>query len=129
MIVCVMDDLMASINISSLAKSIGGIDLYFERTPDNVIASIREKQPALVIFDLNSRKMEPMAAIRIMKAEPDLESITTIGFVSHVDAGTVAAARQAGIDQVLARSAFFGNLRQILTGASATTPPRPAPPG
>jgi CheY-like chemotaxis protein len=117
MIVCVMDDLMASINISSLAKSIGGLDLYFERAPDKVIASVREKQPSLVVFDLNSRKMDPMGAIAAMKGDPELRAIRAIGFVSHVDADTVAAARQAGIDQVLARSAFFGNLRHILTTA------------
>ena len=117
MIVCVMDDLMASINISSLAKGIGGVDLYFERVPGQVLSSIREKQPSLVIFDLNSRKMEPMAAIAAMKSDPALASVRTVGFVSHVDADTVAAARAAGIDQVLARSAFFGHLRNILTTA------------
>lgn len=117
MIVCVMDDLMASINISSLAKGIGGIDMYFERVPGNVLASVREKAPSLVIFDLNSRKMEPLAAIAALKADPELSAIRTIGFVSHVDSETVAAARAAGIDQVLARSAFFANLRAILTSA------------
>jgi len=127
MIVCVMDDLMGSINISSMAKSIGGIELYFERSPDQVLPSIREKHPSLLIFDLNSAKMNPMAAIAAMKADPSLKAIRTLGFVSHVDADTIAAARQAGIDQVLARSAFFGQLRQILTSASPTTPP-PRPP-
>jgi PleD family two-component response regulator len=117
MIVCVMDDLMASINISSLAKGIGGIDLYFERVPGQVVSSVRDRQPSLVIFDLNSRKMEPMAAIAAIKSDPALASVRTIGFVSHVDGDTVAAARAAGIDQVLARSAFFGNLRHILTTA------------
>jgi CheY-like chemotaxis protein len=117
MIVCVMDDLMASINISSLAKSIGGIDLYFERVPDKVIPSIREKQPSLIVFDLNSKTMDPMGALAALKSDPELRAIRAIGFVSHVDTATVTAARQAGIDQVLARSAFFGSLRQILTTA------------
>jgi PleD family two-component response regulator len=116
-IVCVMDDLMSSINISSLAKGIGGIDLYFERTAANVLASIREKKPTLVIFDLNSAKLNPMAAIAAMKADEELKTIRTIGFVSHVDSGTIAAARQAGIDDVLASSAFFSRLREILQSA------------
>lgn len=117
MIVCVIDDLMASINISSLAKGLGGIEMYFERKPDQVMTSIREKSPSLVIFDLNSAKMKPMEAIAAMKADPGLSGIRTLGFVSHVDADTIAAARRAGIDQVLARSAFFSQLRQILTAA------------
>ena len=117
MIVCVMDDLMFSIKIQTAAKSIGGIDLYFERSPEMVVPRIREKQPALVIFDLNSKKMDPMAAVAAMKADAGLQHIRTIGFVSHVDADTIAAARAAGIDQVLARSAFAAQLGQILTSA------------
>jgi len=117
MILCVMDDLIFSIKIQTAAKAIGGIDLLFERSPDMVVPRIREKRPSLVIFDLNSRKMNPMAAIAGMKADTELKSIRTLGFVSHVDADTIAAARAAGIDQVLARSAFSAQLGQILTSA------------
>ena len=117
MILCAMDDLMFSIKISTAAKSIGGVDLFFERSPDMVVPRIREKRPSLVIFDLNSAKMRPMEAIAAMKADAELRSIRTLGFVSHVDADSIALARQAGIDQVLARSAFSAQLGQILTSA------------
>jgi len=112
-----MDDLMFSIKIQTAAKSIGGIDLFFERTPDMVPSRIREKRPSLVIFDLNSKRMNPLGAIAQMKADPDLAGIRTLGFVSHVDSETIAAARAAGIDQVLARSAFAAQLGEILTSA------------
>jgi DNA-binding NarL/FixJ family response regulator len=82
-----------------------------------VLPRIREKRPSLVIFDLNSQKMNPMAAIASMKADPDLNGIRALGFVSHVDSDAIAAARAAGIDQVLARSAFAAQLGQILTTA------------
>jgi hypothetical protein len=38
----------------------------------------------------------------------------TVGFGSHVDRDLLEAARAAGCDQVLARSAFFSRLEQIL---------------
>jgi len=117
MILCVMDDLIFSIKIQTAAKSIGGVDLFFERSPDMILGRIREKRPSLVIFDLNSRKMDPMRAIAGMKADPELKDIRTLGFVSHVDSDTITAARAAGIDQVLARSAFAAQLGQILTSA------------
>ena len=116
MIVCVIDDLIFSIKISTAAKGLGA-EVYFERAADMVLARIREKQPALVIFDLNGSRLKPMQAIADMKADPDLKAIRTLGFVSHVDADTIAAARQAGIDQVLARSAFSSRLGEILTSA------------
>ena len=117
MILCVMDDLLFSIKISTAAKSIGGVNLFFERSPQLVLPRIREKLPSLVIFDLNSARMNPMEAIAGMKADAALTGIRTLGFVSHVDSETIAAARAAGIDQVLARSAFAAQLGEILTSA------------
>jgi hypothetical protein len=70
-----------------------------------------------VIFDLNSARLEPLGAIRSMKSDAELQTIRTLGYVSHVDSDTIAAARAAGIDQVLARSAFADRLGDILTSA------------
>jgi DNA-binding NarL/FixJ family response regulator len=113
MIVCAIDDLIFSIKISTAAKGLG-VDLYFERSPDGILPAVREKHPSLVIFDLNSARLRPMDAIAALKNDADLKSVRTLGYVSHVDADTIAAARRAGIDQVLARSAFAEGLRDIL---------------
>jgi CheY-like chemotaxis protein len=114
MVLCVVDDLLFSVKISTAARSLG-VDVYFERAADNVLARIREKRPQLVIFDLNSSKLRPMDAIAEMKADPALRDVRTLGFVSHVQTATIDAARQAGVDQVLARSAFAERLGEILT--------------
>jgi CheY-like chemotaxis protein len=114
MVLCVVDDLLFSVKISTAARSLG-VDVYFERAADNVVSSIREKRPHLVIFDLNSSKLRPMEAIAALKADPALEAVRTLGFVSHVQTATIEAARQAGVDQVLARSAFAERLAEILT--------------
>ncbi len=114
MVLCVVDDLLFSVKISTAAKSLG-VDIYFERVAENVVPRIREKQPQLVIFDLNSAKLRPMQAVAEVKADPALRGIRTLGYVSHVQTDTINAARDAGIDQVLARSAFAERLREILT--------------
>jgi len=114
MVLCAVDDLLFSIKISTAAKSLGA-DLFFERNADQVLARVREKRPSLVIFDLNSAKMRPMELIAEMKRDPELKHLRTLGYVSHVDGAAVAAARQAGIDQVMARSAFAAQLGDILT--------------
>ena len=114
MIVCALDDLIFSVKISTAAKGLGA-EVYFERSADNVLQTVREKRPSLVIFDLNSARLKPMDAIAAMKADPDLKDIRTLGFVSHVDSAAIGSARRAGIDQVLARSAFTDQLRDILT--------------
>ena len=113
MIVCAIDDLLFSIKISTAAKQLG-VNVYFERFRDRLLPTIRDKQPSLVIFDLNSSRLDPMAAIAAMKTDPELRTVKTLGYVAHVDSDAIAAARQAGIDQVLARSAFTAQLGTIL---------------
>ena len=120
MIVAVIDDLFFSIKIKTAAKTLGA-EVYFERAPDQVLESIRSKAPRLVIFDLDSAKMRPMDAIAAMKADPALRHVPTLGFVSHVHAVVIAGARAAGIDQVLARSAFVERLGSIIGPSSTST--------
>ncbi len=113
MVLCVLDDLIFSIKIKTAAKAVGAT-ILFERNPDMLLARIREQKPALVIFDLNSARMRPLDTLAAIKQDPDLRTTQTLGFVSHVDTGTIDAARGAGIDQVLARSAFSDRLGEIL---------------
>lgn len=119
MVLCVVDDLMFSVKISTTAKAIGA-PVLFERNPDNVVSRVREKQPSLVIFDLNSPKLRPLEAIALLKADPALRQIPTLGYVSHVQTDLIEAARTAGLDQVLARSAFTERLAEILSTPPAT---------
>ena len=116
MVLCAVDDLIFSIKISTAAKALG-VETYFERSADQIVPRVREKQPSLVIFDLNSSKLRPMEAIAALKADPGLKTIQTLGYVSHVQTETIEAARQAGIDQVLARSAFSDRLGEVLTSS------------
>jgi PleD family two-component response regulator len=116
MIVCAIDDLLFSIRIRNAAKTLQA-DIYFERSGEKLLDTIREKRPSLVIFDLNSQRLRPLEAIAALKGDPELLAIRTVGYVSHVDTGTIDAARAAGIDQVLARSAFVAQLGDILTTA------------
>ena len=116
MIICAIDDLIFSIKIKTAAKSLQA-DVYFERSGDKLLETIRDKRPALVIFDLNSARLRPLDAIMALKRDPDLSATKTLGYVSHVDTATIESARAAGIDQVMARSAFVAELGNILTTA------------
>ena len=116
MIVCAIDDLLFSVKVKTAAKALG-TDIYFERAPGAVVDAVRERRPSLVIFDLNSIRLKPMEAIAAIKGDPELKAIRTLGYVSHVDSASIEAARAAGVDQVLARSAFVDRLGEILTSA------------
>lgn len=117
MILAAVDDLLFSSRIRTTAK-LAGVELTFARTPAEILDQARALRPALVIFDLNSAKANPIETVTAMKRDADLASIRTLGFVSHVHTDVIDAAREAGIDEVMARSAFAGRLADILLAAS-----------
>jgi DNA-binding NarL/FixJ family response regulator len=117
MILAAVDDLLFSSKIRTTAK-LAGVELTFARTPDEILKQARALRPALVIFDLDSAKANPIETVRAMKRDAELASLPTLGFVSHVHTELIESARAAGMDKVIARSAFAGGLADILLSAS-----------
>ena len=91
-----------------------GVPILFARSRDSALAEMRNGRPSLVIFDLNGRGTDPLGTLAAMHQDPDLAAIPTIGFVSHVQAELIDAARQAGVGEVMARSAFTARLEDII---------------
>lgn len=116
MILVAVDDLMFSSKIRATAKGVGA-EIAFARTPAEILSQARALKPSLIIFDINSAKADAVNTVAALKNDPELRAIRTAGFVSHVDTRMIMAAREAGIDDVMARSAFAANLAQILTDA------------
>jgi PleD family two-component response regulator len=114
MILAVLDDLMFSSKIKTAANQLG-VDLRFSRSVDGAIETMRKNPTTLVIFDLNNERIQPLAIVAAMKADPALAAIPTVGYASHVQTDVINAARQAGVGEVLARSAFVQQLAEILT--------------
>lgn len=108
-----VDDLMFSSRISTAAKAVGAT-IRFTRSVDAVVAAAREGAAALIILDLNSARLRPLEIVAALQADPALAAIPTVGFVSHVDATTIQAARAAGVGRVMARSAFVEELPGLL---------------
>jgi PleD family two-component response regulator len=77
---------------------------------------MRKTAPSLVILDLNNARTNPLGIVASMKQDPALAAIPTVGYASHVQTDVIDAARQAGVGNVMARSAFTQQLAEILSG-------------
>jgi len=121
MVLAAVDDLLFSSKIRTTAKQ-AGVDLVFARSPHEILEQARSRKPALVIFDLNSGKTNPVETISALKKDPGLGTTRVIAFASHVHTDLIASARQAGADQVLPRSSFAANLAEILLSSRGATP-------
>jgi PleD family two-component response regulator len=114
MIVAVLDDLMFSSKIKTAAQQLG-VRVVFARSLESALEEIRKAPPSLVVLDLNNPRTDPLGIVTAMKADAALASIPTVGFASHVQTDVINAARQAGVGEVLARSAFTQQLGEILS--------------
>jgi CheY-like chemotaxis protein len=114
-VIAVVNDLFFASKIRGTAEQVG-VTVKFARNADAMLEAARRDQPALIIFDLNSERVEPAALARQLKADEQLRSIPLLGFFSHVQTELQREAEEAGIDRVIPRSAFTKYLSEILSG-------------
>src|SRR5688572_6658035 len=110
-VVTVIEDLFFTVKIADAAKRAGARAL-FVKTEDAAVASLSDN-PSLIIVDLNCATIDPIALISRIKTS-DRPDVPVIGFVSHVQVDLRQRAQEAGYNSVIARSAFSGNLPDIL---------------
>jgi two-component system cell cycle response regulator len=124
MILVVADDLLFRSKISTAAKALGVV-VRAATTPEAAVERAREDHPTLVLIDLDGQRPAPFEVLQRFAADPTLSDLRTVGFVSHVHADLVRQARELGIGQVMARSAFVAELTGLLAAHAERTPPRP----
>jgi CheY-like chemotaxis protein len=81
-----------------------------------------DEQARAVILDLNHRSNSPLEFVRRWKSDAATKDIPILGFVSHVQTDLITAAREAGCDIVLARSAFTQQLPRLLERLAGSRP-------
>jgi PleD family two-component response regulator len=115
-ILAILDDLLFTSKIKTTAAQLG-VAVHFARSSTMALSEMRANQPALVVLDLNNARTDPLGIVAEMKGDPALSRIPTVGYASHVQTDVIEAARRAGVDEVLARSAFTQRLPDILARA------------
>lgn len=108
MIVAYVPDLMDRSKLSTVAA------ITFVTSPEQLAEKAADA--TIVIVDLTRPGvLESLEGIRGATAAPDSGTgARVIGFANHTRRELMEAARAAGCDQVLARSAFFSRLDQLL---------------
>ena len=112
-VLAAVEDLLFRSKISETAEVLG-VEAGFPRSKEKLLKTLREPPPDLLVLDLNSARFEPLELLRTVKADLDTRSIPTVGFLSHVQGDLAVAAKEAGCDRVMARSAFTRDLPRIL---------------
>ena len=122
-ILVVVDDLIFASMILETARRLG-VAVEAVKIED-LGARVRQGPVRSVIIDLNHRSGAAIEAVRALKADSPGRG-TVCGFVSHVQSDVIRAAREAGCDEILARSAFARDLPELLArlaGRGGEPPP------
>jgi DNA-binding NarL/FixJ family response regulator len=114
------DDMIFSSRITGTAQALG-LKVNAVKSAKNLMAQAKERMPTCVIVDLSHPDLHVHELIgELRDACSPMPRLVAYG--SHVDAATLRAARDAGCDIVLPRSAFVeqlsGNLPQWLMPSS-----------
>jgi CheY-like chemotaxis protein len=117
-VLAVVDDLFFASKIRGTAEQLG-VAVKFARTAQALVEAARREQPALIICDLHSQKVDLNELAKQLKADDQLRSIPLLGFFSHVQTELQTQAEEAGFDRVIPRSVFTKHLLEILSGEKA----------
>lgn len=118
-VVGLVADVLDRSRIQGVARAVG-TDVEFASDPDELLNLI-DDSTVTVFIDLSDSKVRPfeaivrIGAIRRAGGEPP----ALIGFIAHADKEGSAAAKEAGCDEVLARSAFFRRLSLVLAKSTS----------
>lgn len=113
-----VEDLLFRSKIGETAAQLG-VEASFPRSPKKLEDALRASPPDLLILDLNSSRFEPLGLLQAMKSEEGTRDVATLGFLSHVQKDLAVAAKEAGCDRIMARSAFTRDLPKVLAGDGA----------
>lgn len=77
---------------------------------------VREMQPAFLLVDLGDERIEPFELIQEVKSDPATATTHVVGFFAHVRIDLRDAAREAGCDTVVTRSAVVAAVAELVGG-------------
>jgi CheY-like chemotaxis protein len=120
-VVALVADLLFASRIRGAAAAVGA-SVQTVGNPGALKRIVAERRPRLVLIDLDARVGDAPGVIAELKEAASAEKPRVIAFGSHLDREVLLAARAAGADRVLARSAFVRELHAILGGMDIASP-------
>lgn len=111
--VALVADLIFASRIRGVADAVG-VRVRTVGSASELLDAARSVSPRLIILDLDARGVDVPGLVERIKSDPALAAIPVVVFGAHVEGARLRAAREAGADRVLARSAFVRDLPDLL---------------
>jgi DNA-binding NarL/FixJ family response regulator len=116
-VIALVDDLLFLTRIQEAARR-ADVEVLCVREAKGLAEAVRAGG-RLVLVDADASRLPWEQALRELRSGSPPAGPRAVAFLSHVHAERAAAARAAGCDRVLARSAFVEELPRLLASVSA----------
>jgi CheY-like chemotaxis protein len=111
-ILAVVEDIFFLAKIQQTARQLGVT--VEPLAPDALTERLLHNEACAILLDLNYRSGRAIAVLEALKNNPVTRPVPVVAFLSHVQTDLARAARAAGCDRVMARSAFSQQLPSLL---------------
>lgn len=112
-ILAVVDDIFFLAKVQQAARRLGDVTVE-PAAPDTLQEKLADNSAHALIVDLNHSSGKAIDVLEKIRDHPSTRSIPVVAFVSHVQTDLIQAARVAGCERVMARSAFSQQLPVLL---------------
>lgn len=106
-VLAAVPDLFFRSKVLAAAQALS-VSLDIARDADEVLKSVREEKPALILMDLQASALQPLETIA------SLQGIPVVGFLAHEAVELRERALAAGCSQVLTKGQFSASLPALL---------------
>src|SRR5713101_3763556 len=117
-LILVVDDVPDNVEILQLRLESQGYEIITAGDGEAAVATVRERLPDLVLLDIQMPKLDGIAALKELKADPGLPFIPVILVTARADAKDVIAGIEAGGDDYLTKpvdqAALMARVRAML---------------
>jgi class 3 adenylate cyclase/CheY-like chemotaxis protein len=117
-LILVVDDVPDNVDILQMRLKSQGYDVITAADGEQALAVVRERLPDLVLMDIMMPKLDGIAAMKQLKADPSLPFLPVILVTARADAKDVIAGIEAGGDDYLTKpvdqAALMARVRAML---------------
>jgi adenylate cyclase len=117
-LILIVDDMEDNLEILQLRLESRGYEIILAGDGEAALATIRERLPDLVLLDIMMPRLDGIAAVKALKADPSLPFVPVILVTARADARDVIAGLEAGADDYLTKpvdhAALLARVRAML---------------
>lgn len=121
LLLAIVDDLFVRSRIDA-AAGVAGVEVRYVGSIDEVRAAVEDRPARAALVGMAATRRPWPALVRQIRAEPATHDLYVLAFGPHKNLELRTQALEAGVDRVVANSAFTRLLPTLLTTPTAPVP-------